>query len=164
MLYRVTSRSGLQEFVRALKPTHLVSLIDPESPAPDRPSGVAVADHLLFRFHDLDTTDAATGGPTAEVADALVVFALRLHAEARVLVHCEAGISRSTAAALALDLAAPGPPPGAQDRLEAAWVRLFALRPEARPNRGLLRLADTRLGLGGRLAALNRTYCGDGPT
>ena len=108
MLYRVTSRSGLKEFALSLKPTHLVSLIDPESPAPDRPSGVAAADHLLFRFHDLDTTDAASGGPTAEVADALVAFALRLQAEARVLVHCEAGISRSTAAALVLDLATPG--------------------------------------------------------
>ena len=106
------------------------------------------------------SADAASGGPTAEVADALVAFALRLHAEARVLAHCEAGISRSTAAALVLDLAAPGLPPGAQDRLEAAWDRLFALRPEARPNRGLLRLADTRLGLAGRLAALNRTNCG----
>jgi predicted protein tyrosine phosphatase len=63
-----------------------------------------------------------------------------------VLVHCEAGISRSTAAVviLAATLLGPGQEP------EAVKIARRAV-PEARPNRLMVRLADEELARNGAL-------------
>ena len=63
-----------------------------------------------------------------------------------VLVHCEAGVSRSSAAALIMYAYWFGP-----GREQEAMERVLAQRPVAIPNRRMIELADRLLERGGRL-------------
>jgi predicted protein tyrosine phosphatase len=76
----------------------------------------------------------------------LVRFALDWDREAPLLIHCWAGISRSTAAAF---IALCALNPGAHE-LELAQA-LRQASPTAYPNRRLVRLADEVLGRSGRM-------------
>ena len=64
----------------------------------------------------------------------------------RVLIHCEAGVSRSSAAALIIYACWLGP-----GRELEAMERVLAQRPIAIPNRRMVALADRLLGRNGRL-------------
>ena len=64
----------------------------------------------------------------------------------RVLIHCEAGVSRSSAAALIIYATWLGP-----GRELEAMERVLAQRPIAIPNRRMVALADRLLGRNGRL-------------
>ena len=161
MCYRISSRNGIRRAARGLDATHMVSLVDPGTPLPPRPSRVRAENHRLFRLHDLDTTDPLAGGPTRELVDELVALALALPDDARVLVHCEAGRRRSAAAALTMVLAralrrasdAAITPGDAASLVATEWERMLAVRPQACPNPAMLVLADARLGLDGALSA-----------
>jgi predicted protein tyrosine phosphatase len=70
----------------------------------------------------------------------------------RVLIHCEAGVSRSTATALIMYGCWLGP-----GREREAMARVVAQRPVAVPNRRMVEIADRLLQRGGRLVeALGR--------
>jgi predicted protein tyrosine phosphatase len=64
----------------------------------------------------------------------------------RVLIHCEAGVSRSSAAALIMYAYWLGP-----GREREAMARVLSQRPVASPNRRMIELADRLLDRGGRL-------------
>jgi len=64
----------------------------------------------------------------------------------RVLIHCEAGVSRSSAAALIMYACWLGP-----GREQEAMRRVLSQRPVAIPNRRMVELADRLLDRGGRL-------------
>ena len=64
------------------------------------------------------------------------------------IVHCQAGISRSTAAAYVLHATTLGP-----DREADALAAVLAVAPHAMPNRWVVRLADEALSRAGRLVA-----------
>ena len=86
--------------------------------------------------------------PDAGHIDALLAFLRRWDREAPLLIHCYAGVSRSTAAAfIALCLLDPG-------RTEADWAQaLRCASPTATPNPRLVALADAALGRSGRMIA-----------
>lgn len=109
------------------------------SPAPD---------HLVLRFEDLDFGPSTVTLPTRDHARQVLEFGRR-HATNRLLVHCQAGLARSTAAALAIlaDRFGPG-------REDAALEELLRLRPEAVPNLALTAAADDELDRGGKLLAV----------
>ena len=67
----------------------------------------------------------------------------------RVLIHCEAGVSRSSAAALIMYACWLGP-----GQEYEAMTRVLAQRPIAFPNRRMVELADKLLDREGRLAAV----------
>ena len=67
----------------------------------------------------------------------------------RVLIHCEAGVSRSTAAALIMYACWLGP-----GREREAMHRVLKQRPIAFPNRRMVELADKLLDRGGRLVGV----------
>ncbi|AKF87341.1 Predicted protein tyrosine phosphatase [Myxococcus fulvus] len=120
--------------------------------APDQrpPRGfLGVERRLRLLFHDVERDEGAFLAPSDEDVARLIQLAHELvGSTCLVLVHCEAGISRSTASALTLFAVWLGP--GYE---EEAVARVFQLVPEAWPNETLVRLADTRLGREGRLVA-----------
>lgn len=132
--------------------THIVSILDPDMPEPAELVAYPPHARLTLRFHDIIAPRPGMVAPEREHVDALLDFG-RQH-PALVLVHCHAGISRSTAAAAALLLQAD---PQAGD--DAALAQMMQIRPQAWPNSRIVALADALLGRGGRLnAALGRFY------
>jgi predicted protein tyrosine phosphatase len=138
--------------VPEFRPTHLLGILDPLTPQP------AVYDHephsrttLLVRFQDIDASQP--DGPTAEHVAKIIAFADQVRsaharAPARLLVHCHAGISRSTASAyiaLARDFGL--------ERADDAFRQLLRTTVNPWPNRRLVSLADDALGARGRLLA-----------
>ncbi len=103
--------------------------------------------HLVLCFHDIEDAAQATPPQRQHVADGLA-FA-RTHAGRRLLIHCFAGISRSTALAYAILVDRHR----AQADESALLERLLALRPQACPNRLMVRYADALLGRDGRMIA-----------
>jgi predicted protein tyrosine phosphatase len=104
--------------------------------------------HEVLCFHDIEDASQPTAPQGRHVAAGLA-FARR-HVERRLLIHCFAGISRSTALAYAIliDRArAHGDHPDERAVLES----LLALRPQACPNRLMVRYADALLDCGGRM-------------
>ena len=81
--------------------THVLSILGPN--APDPPEFAAFAPHrrLILRFHDVIEPQPDQIAPTREDVERLLVFGREVSEtpEAHLLVHCRAGVSRSTAAA-----------------------------------------------------------------
>lgn len=124
--------------------SHIVSLLGMEG-VPATPLGFDAARHLHIEVDDIAGTIVGFIAPQAVHVAELIAFARGWDRKAPLLVHCYAGISRSTAAALAvMCLYNPG------REFEAA--RLLRQRaPHALPNRRIVALADEMLELDGRL-------------
>lgn len=139
--------SRLEETAAALRPGHLVTLLSP-GPVPPRPTGIAPERHLTLAMHDIaEARDGHVPPAEAHVADFLAFIATWDRSEP-VLIHCWAGVSRSTAAAYAAACAlAPD-----LDEEELAR-RLRAASPTATPNRLIVALADAALGRHGRMVS-----------
>jgi predicted protein tyrosine phosphatase len=149
MIY-VCSLREMPRYAAALRPSHIVSLIDRDY-QPPTPSGVPPARHHRVQVHDIsDPVEGMVCPAEADVAR-LIEFLGQWDGRAPLLVHCYAGISRSMAAALiALVAGAPG-----REAEAAAAMRRVA--PHAQPNRRIVALADTALGCDGRLIAARET-------
>src|SRR6185295_3953560 len=99
--------------------------------------------HEVLCFHDIEDADQATAPQRHDVAAGLA-FARR-HAGRRLLIHCFAGVSRSTAIAYAILIDRAGEAADARGVLD----QLLAMRPQACPNRLMVRHADALLDRGG---------------
>ena len=121
--------------------TYLVSIGDPYDELPVGYDNVPRKLRLLV-------ADVVTElGATEEDVRQIIQLAEDLRsATGRVLIHCEAGVSRSTAAALIMYACWLGP-----GREQEAMVRMMAQRPIAIPNRRMVELADRLLEREGRL-------------
>lgn len=109
-------------------------------------------DHLVLRFADLDKPAPGPAAnwpvlrmPTDEDLRSALEFARR-HVNGRLLVHCNVGVARSTAVALAILVDRVGP-----GREVDCLKKLLELRPIAVPNLYAVKLADDVLGCDGRL-------------
>lgn len=123
----------------------LVSIGAPEDELPEGYSNISRKLRLLF-----GDTQTAEDGATESDVRCLIELAHRLKGSAgRVLIHCEAGVSRSTAAALIMYTCLLGP--GSE---REAMERVLGQRPIARPNRRMVEIADHLLGRGGRLVGV----------
>jgi predicted protein tyrosine phosphatase len=121
--------------------THLISIGDATDPLP---AGFRnVARRVRWLIADVVTEEGATEADVQQIID----LAERLRSESgTLLIHCEAGISRSTATALIIYAYWLGP-----GREDEAMERLIAQRPYSSPNRRMVALADELLALEGRL-------------
>jgi predicted protein tyrosine phosphatase len=136
--------------------THVLSILDPEWPEPAAFLAFSPHRRLELRFHDVIGPDATGPQPQAILPEAEHVERLlalghdlaALGAGAHLLVHCHAGVSRSTASAALL--LAQAEPNRAADEVFAEIARI---RPRAWPNLRLLELGDRALGRGGTLVA-----------
>ncbi len=114
----------------------------------ERPASVAPDRHLALDFSDIVTAKDGEVLASAGQVEALLDFVHGWDRETPLVVHCYAGVSRSTAGAF-ISACALRP-----DRPEDHWAT--ALRhasPTATPNLHLVTLADRLLGRRGRMIA-----------
>jgi predicted protein tyrosine phosphatase len=136
--------------------THVVSILDPEWPEPAELDFCTPQDLLQLRFHDvIDDDGRGFETPEEDHVARLLEFGRRLPPDGtvRLLVHCHAGVSRSTAAAILL-LAQREPARDPHD-IVAEIVRR---RPQAWPNLKIVELGDHLLGRGGALVEAARRH------
>lgn len=124
---------------------HVVTLLAPGTPH-EAPAGIADGRHLKLYFHDIVQAMDGHTPPSAADAQRLIGFLESWDMADPMLIHCWAGISRSTAAAFtALCMFRPR-----ADEEELA-LELRAASPSATPNRLIVSLADEVLGRNGRM-------------
>lgn len=137
--------------------SHVLSILDPGYPDPADFGHYGRHHRLTLRFHDIVAERPGLIAPSAEHVRALIAFgadldAYRAEARPHLLVHCHAGVSRSTAAmAILLARHLPG-------REGEAFDRLGGIRAGAWPNSRMIGIADDLLGCGGRLVAALRGF------
>ena len=146
MIY-VCPLSGVEDAIRSFKPSHLVSLLDPDSMI-GTPGGITPAQHLRLSVNDIATPAHDLTAPgEAHVAE-LISFVRAWDQTSPLLVHCWAGISRSTAAAF-IALCTLN-----ENCDEGALAQVLRRRgAHAFPNRLMVRLADDLLRRKGRMRA-----------
>lgn len=143
----VCALSRLPETVAATGARRVVTLINVGTPVA-RPPSIAEGDHLFVGISDI--TDALDGHVLPDEAHVrrLIDFVEAWDRAQPVVMHCYAGISRSTAAAFIATCALR------PDRDEAEIAReLRRASPSATPNRRLVAVADAMLGREGRMVA-----------
>lgn len=145
MIY-VCSLEDMPRHAARLRPSLLVSLL-PELEQPPTPQGVPPDAHLRLAIDDVADARPGVVCPAREHVAMLIAALSRRPRQQPVLLHCFAGISRSTAAALvALAIDARG-----REAEAAAHLRRCA--PHALPNSRIVALADALLECDGRLVA-----------
>jgi predicted protein tyrosine phosphatase len=132
----------------AHRPSHLVSWVSPPAEPLDIPPAFGPERRLLLASHDLVEPTEGLEPPSAEHVAELLAFARTWTGARPMLVHCWAGVSRSTAAAFAI--ACQARPHASEQELA---VRLRRLSPTATPNALIVRHADALLGRKGRMCA-----------
>lgn len=137
----------LPDVLARFSPSHVISITDPDDEPLDFPEQITVLRLTFFDLHTMTgmvakTLTARDRGdyPCVDHAEAILDFGRQLPAGARVLVHCHAGVSRSTAAGFLLMAARM---PGQED---VAFNLIKRIRPVAQPNRLLVRHGDRLLG------------------
>ena len=141
----VCSRALIAETVDKTGARSLVTLLSPGT-AVERPVAIHPTRHLHLAVSDI--VEAAPGHVLPEAAhlDELMRFVHAWDRAEPMLIHCFAGVSRSTAAAYIAACAL------APKRDEFAIARsLRAASPTASPNARLVALADRALGRSGRM-------------
>src|SRR6267154_1448215 len=130
--------------------THVLSILDPHMPDPPAFAGFSPHRRLALRFHDIIETRPNCLAPQQADVERLLAFGHELieGLPAHLLIHCHAGVSRSTASA-ALILAQARPDRSARDTLDA----VAQLRPRAWPNLRMLEFGDDLLGRNGEIVA-----------
>jgi predicted protein tyrosine phosphatase len=135
------------EMVERTSARHLVSVLNADM-MPVTPPTISPGRHLKLSMHDIIEAQTELTPPAVEHVTDLFEFVQSWNKREPILIHCYAGISRSTAAAfIALCALNPGTP----ERIIAMGLRRSS--DTARPNRLLVTLADKALGREGRMIA-----------
>lgn len=132
--------------------SHVLSILDPGHPEPPAFGSFGEHRRLELRFHDIIDETAGMLLPQQADVEKVLAFGRDLMAEpapaAHLLVHCHAGISRSTASMM-LILAQARPDLAAKE-IVACVVRI---RPRAWPNLRMLEMGDALLRRNGEMVA-----------
>jgi predicted protein tyrosine phosphatase len=125
--------------------SHVLSILDPDQPEPEAFGGYGEHARLELKFHDVIQEMPGFEAPRVEHVEKMLEFGqdlLRDPEPARhLLVHCHAGISRSTAA-MTLLLAQAQPGLGADEVL----AQVVHIREKAWPNLRILSMGAELLG------------------
>lgn len=141
----VSSLADMPTIVRVARPSHLISLLDPDSMI-ETPQGLTAERHLKVGVNDIWEPAEGLVCPTAETVEQILAFGRGWLPIDPMLVHCWAGISRSSAAAYIL--ACERAPEVSEHRIAE---RLRQASSAATPNPLMVELADDMLGRGGRM-------------
>src|SRR5271170_6180900 len=150
-MIHVCSLARLAETIEDTGARHVVSLIGDEARL-ERPTCIAPENYLWLRLHDISSPlDGYIMPGEDHVAD-LLDFVRDWDRRAPLVVHCFAGISRSTASAFASVCALN---PQCDEASIAQALRRAS--PTATPNIRIVSLADRLLGRDGRMIAAIET-------
>ncbi len=132
--------------------SHVLSILDPDHPVPEAFGTFGEHVKLELRFHDIIDETPGMLAPQPEHVERILALGRSLLAEpapaAHLLVHCHAGISRSTASmVLILAQALPG------QTADTVVSLVHDIREKAWPNLRLIEIGDAMLGRGGALVA-----------
>jgi predicted protein tyrosine phosphatase len=128
--------------------THVLSILDPDWPDPAAFRAFDPHFRATFRFHDAIEPGPDILLPQRGDVEAILTFGRDAAEAGGLLIHCHAGISRSTAATLMI-LAQAHP----REREDELAERLLQNRPQAWPNSRMITFADELLDRHGRLSA-----------
>lgn len=143
MIY-ISSWQTMEARAAELGVTHILSLLGIEG-VPDTPHGIDPARHLHIAVDDVPAPFAGDIVPTMEHVQKILDFCDDWNRQGSMIVHCYAGVSRSTAAALTI-LCHYNP-----GREMDAAMALRRAAPHAKPNRQIIAIADRLMGLESRL-------------
>ncbi len=123
----------------------VIGILGPETP---HPGYSGIENHLKLTFNDINADTPGLISPREQDAKRLITFIEEWDQKQPMLIHCWAGISRSTASAFAaLCILRPD-----DDEMELAQ-ELRAASPSATPNRLITTQVDQLLGRQGRMLA-----------
>jgi predicted protein tyrosine phosphatase len=138
--------------------SHVLSILDPDWPVPDAFGSFGEHERLELRFHDVIEEIPGMIAPQPEHVAQLLALGRDVAAEpapgAHLLVHCHAGVSRSTASMI-LMVAQARP----QAAASAVAQEILRIRPQAWPNLRIIEIGDALLGRRGEIiAAVKEIY------
>jgi predicted protein tyrosine phosphatase len=143
-MIHVSSLGALNSVTASLDSFDLLTLLSPDQPETDWRE-FACTRHLRLAFHDIVEPMPGLTAPDRELMRAVLDFGRGREDQRALLVHCWAGISRSSAAAFAI---ACDRNPGFERDIA---IELRRRSPSATPNRLMVRLADDLLQRDGRM-------------
>ncbi len=149
--FRITV-CGLQELSghAAAGVTHVLSILDPDFPSPTDFGDYGEHARLELHFDDIIDPQPGKIPPTEADVRKLLAFGRDLDAEmptgAHLLVHCHAGVSRSSAS-MALLLAQATP----ERSGEEIFAEILRIRPQIWPNLRIVEMGDAMLDRDGEL-------------
>ena len=144
-MIHVCSLSRLNETITATGARHVVTLLGIEDHVP-LPSQIARDAYLRLHMHDIIDPMDGQVHPAQEHVERLIEFVTRWPRQTALVIHCYAGISRSTAAAFT-SVCALNPTRNEAD----IALALRRASPTAQPNARIVRIADQVLGRNGRM-------------
>jgi len=156
MVLVVTPLRLLPEVIADRAPSHIITLLSPEELI-ETPAGFDPERHLRIGVHDISIPQAGLVAPDAALVERVLAFAQDWDERAPMVVHCWAGISRSTASAFAI--ACERNPH--TDELKIA-LSMRRASPTALPNRRIVALADDILDRRGRMLEAVEAMGGNG--
>ena len=141
----VCGLSRAQEQIDLHNAQSVIGILGPESAHPTY-RGIAQTRHLKLTFNDINEVAIGMKAASADDVDLLLNFISAWDKNHPMIIHCWAGISRSTASAFAaLCLLQP-----LEDEMILAQ-KLRLASPSATPNRLITKYVDDRLGRNGRM-------------
>jgi predicted protein tyrosine phosphatase len=146
-MIHVCSLARLPGTVEETGARHIVTLINDQTKVV-RPECVAVDDHLFLGMHDIAAVMEGYNAPGEHHVQRLLAFVQRWPRKTPLVVHCWAGVSRSTAGAFIAACAL-----NTQRSEERIARAIRDSSPTASPNLRLVALADKILAREGRMIA-----------
>ena len=143
-MIHIAPLSALDRVTTQLRNYDLLTLLSPGHPETDW-SAFACERHVRLAFHDIIEPMPGLVVPDRDIMRAVLDFGRNSQSQRALLIHCWAGISRSSAAAFAI---ACDRNPGLERDIAVEPRRRS---PSATPNRLMVRLADDLLARCGRM-------------
>ena len=145
MTLYICSLAALHDVTAATGASHVLTVISGGTDVP-RPASVAPENHLFLEFNDITAPAQGLVPPSPAHVEKILDFGRAWDRARPMVIHCWAGVSRSTAAGFILSHAlTPGSDPHALARL------LRARAPWATPNARMVGFADDLLGADGAM-------------